>query len=76
MIHLNDPEVHPLGALLINYNNHNFLGDKTIDRDLALRICTGEINPVTRECFKENIEVEGIGGGKQKMKVYSKYNGS
>lgn len=63
-----------MGALLVNYNDLNFLGDRTIDKDLALRICTGEINPVTRECYKENVEVEGIYGGAQKMKVYSKFS--
>lgn len=74
LINLNDPDTHPLGPLLINHNDHNFLGDRNLEKDLALKICTGEINPLTRECYKENIEVEGIYGGTQKMKVYSKYN--
>jgi len=76
LINLNDPTTHPLGPLLINYDDHNFLGDRNLDKDVALKICTGEINPVTRECYKENVEVEGIYGGTQKMKVYSKYNRS
>ena len=30
---------------------------------------------MTREIYKESVQVEGIYGGMQKMKVYSKYNG-
>ena len=47
LIHLNDPETHPMGALLVNYPNLDFLGQK-LDKDVSIKICTGELDPITR----------------------------
>ena len=52
LVHLNNPETHPLGALLINYPDLNFLGEK-IDNEIAKRICKGEIDPITMEEFEK-----------------------
>jgi exonuclease-1 len=51
LVHLNDPETHPLGSLLVNYPDLSFLGEQ-IDKNIAVQICTGEIDPVTREKFQ------------------------
>jgi len=52
LIHLNDPEEHPLGALLVNHPNLDFLGEK-LDKELSKKICTGELDPITREQYNE-----------------------
>jgi len=61
LVHLHDPDNHPLGALLINYPNLNFLGEK-IEKDEAIKICTGVHNPITRETYKEIVPIEVVGG--------------
>jgi exonuclease-1 len=35
LVHLHDPETHPLGYLLVNYPDLNFLGEK-IEKNLAI----------------------------------------
>ena len=67
LIHLNDPETHPLGGLLQRYDNTDFLGQK-IDKELAVSICTGELDPITKLKYKEIVP----GTLPQQMKVYSR----
>ena len=57
IVHLNDPETHPLGSMLINYPDLEFLG-KAIEREIAIQICTGQIDPETHQKFvvKTNYE--------------------
>lgn len=47
IVHLNDPDTHPLGALLINYDDLDFLGEK-LDKEIANKVCKGELDPITR----------------------------
>ena len=56
-----------MGPLLINYEDLSFLGDYKLDKELAVKICRGEIDPIRRLAFTENIE-----DGPQKMMVYQK----
>jgi exonuclease 1 len=63
LIHLNDPSTHPLGPLLVNYPDLSFLGEQ-LDQEIAIKVCTGEIDPMTRQEFKEINE--------KVMKVYEK----
>jgi exonuclease-1 len=66
LVHLNNPESHPLGALLLNYTDLDFLGQK-IEKEMAMKICKGEIDPITRQVYKETVD---FGSGKAAMKVY------
>jgi hypothetical protein len=50
LVHLNDPEKHPMGSLLQNYPNKNFLGDK-MDHDFTLMIARGTIEPNSRKYY-------------------------
>jgi len=52
LVHLNDPASHPLGALLVNYPSLDFLGEK-LDKEVAKKICTGELDPMTKQEYKE-----------------------
>lgn len=45
---LNDPSKHPLGPLLLNYEDLSFLGDYKLDKELAIKICRGEIDPIRK----------------------------
>lgn len=56
MVHLNDPDEHPLGPLLINYSDLDFLGEK-LEKELAIKVCNGEIDPITRQCYTEELEI-------------------
>lgn len=70
LVNLNDPIDHPLGALLTTYSSLDFLGEK-LDKETAQQICQGEIDPITRQCFKLTLPTNN---GKQEMKVYSRGN--
>ena len=48
LIHLNDPKTHPLGKLLKNYPNLDFLG-QAMDPDIAVQIARGEIDPMSHK---------------------------
>ena len=50
LVHLNDPEKHPMGNLLKNYPNTNFLGEK-MDHDFTLLIARGTIEPNSRKNY-------------------------
>ena len=47
LIHLNDPEKHPMGEALKTYPSLNFLGEK-LPHDLTLAIALGHVDPCTR----------------------------
>lgn len=68
LVHLNDPETHPLGPMLVNYPDLDFLGEK-LDQEIAKQICKGEIDPITRQCYTEILKVNAE---KQRMKVYTR----
>ena len=53
---------------MLNYEDLNFLGEK-IESGLAHKICTGEIDPMTRCAYNELVNTEN---GPQKMTVYEK----
>lgn len=40
LVHLNDPETHPMGSVLESYSSLDFLGQK-LDEETAVKICTG-----------------------------------
>ena len=52
LVHLHDPATHPLGALLVNYPCLDFLGEK-LDKEMAKKICTGELDPMTKLEYNE-----------------------
>lgn len=68
LIHLNDPETHPLGELLSKHDSTDFLGQK-IDKELAVSICRGDIDPITREKYKEIVASSTMPA---QMRVYSR----
>lgn len=49
-MHINDPESHPMGKLLKNYDVKDFLGE-TMDSDLTLAIARGSIDPNSRKPY-------------------------
>lgn len=71
---MNDPTEHPLGALLTTYSSLDFLGEK-LDKETAQQICTGEIDPITRQCYTLSLATNNGGHNHiQEMKVYSRGN--
>lgn len=55
--------------MLINYEDLKFLGEK-VDPEYAIKICRGELDPISRLVYKD-IEYEFAGEG-QKMTVYQR----
>lgn len=47
LVHLNDPEKHPMGKLLEKYVTKDFLGEK-LDTDMTLSIALGHVDPMTK----------------------------
>ena len=50
LVHINDPEQHPMGKLLDNYEVKDFLGE-TMNSDMTLAIARGSIDPNTRKPY-------------------------
>ena len=50
LIHLNDPNQHPMGKVLSTYPSTDFLGEK-MDPDLTLSIALGHVDPISRKPY-------------------------
>ena len=60
-----DPtDVPELGELLEKQGSLDFLGEE-IDKDIAKKVCLGELNPITRECFRQIVPITDNEGNKQ-----------
>jgi hypothetical protein len=51
-VHLNDPETHPMGSVLAEHENLDFLG-KEIDEELVKQIARCQIDPDTLQSYEE-----------------------
>lgn len=51
-MHLNDPETHPMGSVLAEHENLDFLG-KEIDEELVKQIARCQIDPDTLQSYEE-----------------------
>ena len=54
MVHLNDPETHPLGQTLASHENLDFLG-KEIEEELIKKIARCQVDPETHQNYEEMI---------------------
>ena len=57
LVHMNDPETHPLGKLLKNYASLDFLG-KAMPTDIAIAIAKGEIDPMTHRKYEAVVNLD------------------
>lgn len=76
LVHLNDPDSLPeLGKLLRKHDNVDWLGPD-IDKDTARYIALGELNPMTRDIFRQVAPIMNKDGSAANltMRVFAKSN--